>query len=184
MRTGWVALVALAACGDDPKPIEPTANLAREIVDTKLSFDVTAKTGTAAITFAPSTEPGASLEVGDLSIDPLAIGGEYLASAQTGAQLDLALPASTEAITVDVSFRYNFHEGFEGASSKGFTLFWPYYCGNLFPCHSQPADGTTFSLDLAGIADGKTAVFPPSIESEAPSYQIAWSIGDYTQLDL
>jgi len=184
MRSILVAAVLVAACGDDPAPLEPTANLAREIIDTKLSFDVTAKRGTASITFSPSTEPGASLEVGDLGIDPVTMAGEYVVSAQTGAQLDLALPASKEPLTVDIPFGYNFHEGFQGASSKGFTLIWPYYCGNLFPCHSQPADGTTFSLDLAGVADGQTAVFPPAIESEAPSYQIAWSIGAYTELDL
>jgi aminopeptidase N len=183
-RCFLLAIVLVSACGDDPKPIDPTANLAREIVDTKLAFDVTAKTGTASITFAASTEPGASLEVGDLSVDPLAMDGEYLASAQTGAQLDLALPASTEPLTVDVTFRYTNHDNFQGASSKGFTLIWPYYCGNLFPCHSQPADGTTFSLDITGVPDGKTAIFPDTIASESPSYQIAWSVDAYTQMDL
>ena len=37
------------------------------------------------------------------------------------------------------------------------------------PCHSQPADGTTFSLELDGVPAGKTAIYPASIEAEAPS---------------
>ena len=42
----------------------------------------------------------------------------------------------------------------------GSTVIWPYFCGNLFPCHSQPADGTTFTLDARRRAGGKTAVYP------------------------
>jgi aminopeptidase N len=76
------------------------------------------------------------------------------------------------------------HEGFTGVSMNGYTLTWPYYCSNVFPCHSAPADGTTFSLALANVPDGKTAVYPATIPAAAPAYQAAWSIDDYTQLDL
>src|SRR6185436_12400775 len=77
MRT-LAAILAIAACGaacgggDDSSPMPdapdappvPVANPARGISETKLAFDVTALSGTATITFEPSTDPGATLEVG------------------------------------------------------------------------------------------------------------------------
>jgi hypothetical protein len=158
-------------------PIDPVANLAREIVDTQLTFDVAAKTATAKIQLAPSKTPGASLEIGDLMIDTVSV-----PFADTGAQLDLGLPPSDKALAVDITFHYAAHEMFDGASAKGFTLVWPYFCGNLFPCHSDPSDGTTFTLDVQGATG--TAVFPASIPSEAPAYQVAWAIGAYTEIEL
>lgn len=192
MRT-WL-LLALACCGGGssalqpdaatPGPLEPTANLAREIVDTQLHVDVTALAGTATIRFGASELPGASLEVGDLTIDTVTRGGTALAFAVTGTQLDLALPASDQPLAIEVSYHYKLHEKFDGASTKGFTFLWPYYCGNLFPCHSTPSDGATFALDLAGVPAGKTAIYPPAIAKDAPSYQVAWAIGDYTEIPL
>lgn len=185
----WL-LLALAACGDsktstpDAGPLVPTPNAAREIVDTQLRVDVTAQAGTATITFGPSQMPGGSLEVGDLTIERITSGGSELAFAVTGKQLDLALPPSAQPLAVDIEYRYALHEQFDGVSAKGFTFLWPYYCGNVFPCHSEPADGTTFTLELAGVPNGATAVYPTTISSEAPSYQIAWAVGAYTQVDL
>lgn len=190
MRT--LLLVALAACGGSPSPapdapavVPPTANPARDIVDTQLAFDVTALTGTATITFAASDMPGASLEVGDLTIESVRLEGADLAYAPGIAvrTIDLALPASDAAVAVEIAFRYKHQTGSKGASASGYTLLWPYYCGNLFPCHSRPADGTTFQLELAGVPEGKTALYPAMV-AEAPSYQIAWTIDAYTELPL
>jgi hypothetical protein len=152
-----VVVALLAACGDGGHsmpdaagPTPPTANPAREVVDTKLSFDVTAKTATATVTFGPSTTPGATVEVGDLMFDSVQVGGADVMTATTAATtttratMDLGLPASDAPIAVDFTYHWAFHEGFTGASAGGYTLIWPYYCGNLFPCHSLPADGTTF----------------------------------------
>jgi aminopeptidase N len=185
-------ILVLAACGGSSAtpdaavdaPLLPTPNAAREIVDTKLAFDVTALTGAATITFGPSGDPGGSLEIGDLAIDSVTAGGADVAFTATAAKLDLALAASDQAIPVDIAYHYRSHEMFQGASTGGYTLIWPYFCGNLFPCHSQPDDGTTFTLDITGVPAGKTAVFPPSIPGEAPSYQVAWSIDDYAELAL
>jgi aminopeptidase N len=189
-------LGAGAACGDDPAlppdapgPIEPTANPAREILDTKLAFDVTALTGTASITFAASDSPGATLETGDLVIERVEMNGTELAHAagpgtgMTASTLDLALPPSDVPLVVDIAFRYKHHTGFQGAHPNGYTLLWPYYCGNLFPCHSRPDDGLTMSLELTGVPADKVAVYPTTL-SEAPSYQLAWSIDAYTETTL
>ncbi len=184
-------LVILAACGSsgstpmpDAGPTPPTANPAREVIDTKLAFDVTAKTATASITLGGSDQPGATLEVGDLMIDSVQVAGTDLPYMVAMSKMDLGLPAGTDPVTVDIAYHWSFHEGFTGASASGYTLIWPYYCGNLFPCHSEPADGTTFSLSLTGVPAGKVAVYPTTIPSQAPSYQIAWSMDSYTELPV
>lgn len=194
LMRAWLLLVLVACSGGESDkgplpdaatgPIEPTANLAREIVDTRLGVDVAAFTGSVTVTFGASAMPGASLEVGDLMIESVMRDGAALPFAVTGKQLDLGLPASDAPIAVVIAYRYKLHEKFDGASTKGFTFLWPYYCGNLFPCHSQPSDGATFTLDVAGVPAGKTAVFAPAIPKDAPAYQVAWAIGDYTQVDL
>jgi aminopeptidase N len=181
----------LAACGGTrpaappapPAPLAPTANPAREIASTALSVDVAALTGTASITFAGSRAPGATLEVGDLAIERVTLGGAELAYTVADGRLSLALPPGDAPTTVAIRYRWR-HHPFEGSDPGGFTYVWPYFCGNLFPCHSAPSDGTTFSLALSGVPTGKTAVFPASIPAEAPAYQIAWSIDDYVELAL
>lgn len=187
----------VAACGGDSSstpdapgdaPVAPTANAAREILDTRLAFDVTAKTGTATVTFGPSADAGATVEVGDLVIDRVQLDGADLAYAprtvpgMTMHVLDLALPASDAPATVTFAVQYKDHRD-AGVAPVGYTLIWPYYCGNLFPCHSDPADGTTLSLALTGVPADKVAVYPTMV-SEAPSYQIAWSVDAYTELPL
>jgi aminopeptidase N len=200
MRFAALMVVTFGACGgstpspDAPAPLVPTANWAREIVDTKLSFDIAATTATARVTFGPSEMPGATLEVGELTLASVMVGGEPLdyrmnaedlaAKNASGATIDLALAPSDDPIEVTIAYTYKAHAGgFTGATVKGYTLIWPYYCGNLFPCHSAPDDGTPFSLELANVPDGKTAVYPATL-AEAPSYQIAWSIEQYTEMPL
>ena len=186
------ALLLVAACGGDDtmtmpdapaQPPVPVANAARGIAHTKLAFDVTAMSGTATITFEGSADPGATLEVGDLVIDAVSVPFQANAATRT---IDLGLAAadaSEPAQTVDIAFHYKVHAGFEGVSSAGYTFLWPYFCGNLFPCHSQPRDGMGMTLALSGVPAGKTAVYAPEI-TEAPSYQLAWSIDEYTELPL
>ncbi len=166
-------------------PIVPTANAARDIADTRLAFDVAAMSGTASITLAASSTPGATLEVGDLTLDSVRSGGVDLAYATDVAAktINLALASSDLPVAVDIAFRFKNHTGFQGASADGYTFLWPYFCGNLFPCHSQPRDGMTLSLSLTGIPAGKTAIYVPAI-SQAPAYQLAWSIDNYTELPL
>lgn len=180
-----LASTLTAACGDDgggtpDAGVQPVPNTVREIIDTKLSFDVTAMTGMATITFGASAMDGASLEVGDLMIDSVSVPHTVDAAAK---QMDLGLPASSQQLSVDVGFHYTNKTAFNGASPVGYTLLWPYHCGNLFPCHSNPADGTSFSLALSGVPAGESAVYPESV-TEAPSYQIAWSVDAYTELPL
>lgn len=72
----------------------------------------------------------------------------------------------------------------DGLLPGGSTVIWPYHCGNLFPCHSQPADGTRFELEIDGVPAGSTAVYPDAIETDAPPYMLAWAVGKYTRASL
>src|SRR5262245_32999795 len=104
MRTSVVAIVVVGCGGssnpvpDAPDvPVTPVANPARGIDHTALAFDVSARTGTAQLTFAASAEPGATLEVGDLAIAGVMLQGAELAHAPGSPgkpTIDLALPAS------------------------------------------------------------------------------------------
>src|SRR3569833_2958742 len=164
-----LSLCLLAACSSSPSPTPdaaqtpPTANADREVIDTGLVIDYAGMTGIATVTLGPSTSPGASLEAEGLS---------------------LGRAASDQPTPVVISYHWMDHEGFTGASAKGYTLDWPYYCGNIFPCHSQPSDGTTFSLELDNTPAGAQAIYPATSPAQAPAYQLAWASDSYTQLDL
>ncbi len=189
---GALAALLFAACGGrgpapdqpplPPRP-DPVANPAREIAGTALSLNAAELAGTATIRFATSAEPGATLEVGDLEIERVTMGGAELAYEVANGRMTLGLPASDAPSTVAIRYRWR-HHPFEGSDPGGFTYVWPYFCGNLFPCHSSPADGTTFSLELTGVPEDKAAVFPAAIPAEAPAYQLAWAIDDYVELAL
>ncbi|MEZ4401640.1 MAG: M1 family aminopeptidase [Kofleriaceae bacterium] len=184
---------SVAACGgDDVAPavdaavdaaiIPPTAALDRDVLTTSLAVDLASRTGTATIGFAAAAGPGASLEVGDLTITAVQVDGVDVPYAVTNRQLDLGVGPAPVTVTIGYGWRY--HNQGDGADSDGFTLTWPYYCGNLFPCHSLPADGSTFQLAITGVAQGQTAVYPPTIPADAAAYQLAWAVGPYQRQSL
>jgi hypothetical protein len=173
-----VLLIGCANQAEEDDPV-PTANEGREIIATALRFDVSARSGHASITFAGSSQQGASLEVGDLIIDSVSV-----PFAVTGRRMDLALPAAGAPGAVEIAFRYRLHDDFTGASPGGFTFLWPAHCSNLFPCHSAPSDGVSFTLAVSGLPAGQSAVYAGTIGPEAPAYQVAWAIGAYTEVPL
>jgi aminopeptidase N len=180
----------LAACGSnhaalDAALLPATANTAREVIDTGLVVDLSAMTTVATITFGAATDDGATLETEGLTIDSVTSNGAPILFASTdGMHTDFGLPGSTDQLAVVISYHWVDHEKFTGISAGGWTLDWPYYCGNVFPCHSQPSDGTTFSLQLQNVPAGKMAVYPTTIPNQAPAYQLAWTFDTYTQIDL
>ena len=180
-------ILAVAACdGSSPTPLVPTANPAREVVDTQLALDVTAHTGVATLALGASDTEGATLEIGDLTIDAVTDADQAdVAFSAHDAKLDLALAMGDASGPIAIAYHYNLHENFSGISKNGFSLVWPYFCGNMFPCHSAPADGTTFSaVSIAGVPSGDVAIVPASIPAEAPSYQVAFALGAYTELPV
>ena len=144
---------------DVPVAVDAFSGAALQAAGAVQPVDLAAMTTVATITFGASTDVGASLEIEGLTIDSVTSNGAPILSASADTkQLDLGLPASDQQLAVVISYHWKDHEGFTGISSGGWTLDWPYYCGNVFPCHSQPSDGTTFSLDLQNVPDGKMAV--------------------------
>jgi hypothetical protein len=164
----------------------PAEDSTRNILATRLAVDVTSREATAVIHIAPSLwSTGASFEIGDLAIASVRGSFGPLQYQIVDQRLDVGVPRSfLWPIEIRVAYQIQPHDGFDGMMSSGLTFTWPYYCGNLFPCHSAPSDGLRFELALTGVPDGQTAVYPPSIDVPSPSYQLAWAVGDFTYLDL
>jgi len=189
---GVAAAVLLAACGgggegSDAMPADagpPVEDWSHDVVTTALHFDVTSRAATATIGLAGPTASGsASFEVGDLAIAQVSGPDGPLDYQVTGSRMDVRLPPGpSPALTVD--YTYQVHGNYDGALASGLTFLWPYFCGNLFPCVSSPADGITFTIALDGVPDGQVAIAPAAVTAEAPSYMVAWAIGDYTRMDL
>ena len=156
----------------------------RDIVSTALDVNVMVQSATATIVVRASASLGASFEIGDLEITSVRDASGPLMFKVNGGQLDVGLPSSETDPRIEVDYRYLHHDKFEGVMSNGSTMLWPYYCGNMFPCKSNPADGLTFELSFSNVSAGQVAIFPTTIPADAPSYQIAWAIGDYEHTGL
>jgi peptidase M1-like protein len=158
----------------------------RNIIDTRLAVDVTSREATATIHLVPSLcSTGASFEIGDLAIESVRGPWGPLNHRVVGSRLDVGVPPGLLwPSEVTITYQIQPHENFDGLMSSGLTFTWPYYCGNLFPCHSSPDDGLRFELALSGIPAGSTAVYPATISMPSPSYQLAWAIGDFTYANL
>ena len=168
--------------GDRP---QAAADRTRDIVSTGIELDLAAERGTATLELVPSeTSTGLTLERGDLSITSVTgAGGGALNYDLEGDEVNIGLPFN--ATQVVIAYQFADHAAFDGWDpAAGLSFLWPTFCGNLFPCHSDPADGSTFTLAVTGLPDGATAVYPTSIPSEAPSYMPAIAVGVFTDVDL
>jgi len=196
-----LCLASFVACGPTSRPdggvddggadldsgvdagLPASADRSRDILTTSLQLDLASHQATAAISVASSTGPGASFEVGDLDITSVTSAGSPLNYAIDGGWLDVGLGSAASTLTVSYAFRD--HSNFDGwLATNDLTFLWPYFCGNLFPCHSAPSDGVRLSLAVTGVPAGKTAVYPTNIPGDAPSYMLAVAVGDYTYLQL
>ena len=168
----------------------PGEDWTRDILTTDLELDLTAHTGKATITLAASaTSKAASFEIGDLTINK--VSGELsplefaTKSGKIGAQLDIGVPSGASAAKIVIEYAFKPHTNFDGwMEQEQLTFTWPYFCGNLFPCKSDPADGVAFTLKVTGAAAGMTAVYPATIPADAPSYMPAIAVAQFTKLDL
>lgn len=163
---------------------EVTPNPAREVLFTRLEVDLGPRRATATVELAASERPGASLEVGDLEILAVSDGQRPLDSRRGQGWLHLALPATDRPARVVIEYLFNVQPRAEGEIAGGSTITWPYYCRNIFPCHSAPADGARFELHLAGVPVGQTAVYPRSLPFDGPAYMVAWAVGDLVHREL
>jgi aminopeptidase N len=163
--------------------VDPVPDTSRDILDTTLAIDVSAHTATASVTLAASPSTGASFEIGDLDIRSVRHGEADLTWVDRGTTLDVMVPSSTEPLVLTIEYAWHWHASSDGVSAAGYTVTWPYWCGNVFPCRSEPSDGTTFHLNVTGVEAGR-AIYPSEILAPAPPYMAAWIVGDYVDLEL
>lgn len=185
MRGAWL-VVLLSACAaeglvDDPANaawLDGKADAASAVNIKATSLDVDLSTTTAVATIELEKAGNVALESSGLTIKRVTdsrgnrrykvIDGKLLVSNVRGALV--------------IEYGFTEHTNADGLLPGGSTVVWPYFCGNLFPCHSAPADGTTFELNLDGATE--TAVYPASIDAESPPYMLAWAVGRYTKKPL
>lgn len=173
----------------DP-PVLPAAAVDwdRNLLAVDLELDLERLQGTAIISVEAAASEALSLEVGDLEVHEVRaeINGEQVSlnHAREAAALHIGFPRDAQGGAVEIRYAFSVKEDFSGYSPDGYTFLWPYFCGNLFPCKSQPGDGVVFDLRLVGIDPSNTAVFPPSIPNDSPSYAIAFALGEYDYIDL
>lgn len=168
--------------GPDEAEAEDTADApqTQDILNIALVVDIEALQGEATIDLMVDPSRVATLEVGDLVIGGVRGSGGPLPYTAADGIMEVTLPGSAAQEQIIVDYTFTVHDDFNGYMAGGMTLTWPYFCGNLFPCVSQPAEGMTFALELTGVPAGQVAVYPETIAFDAPAYQLAWAIGDYT----
>lgn len=188
MRIVPLALLLLCACPQpEPEP-EPEPNPAAEdwsgdLVHADLVFKLGSMTAVATIRL--DTESlAASLEAGGLEVEAVRSDAVALEFEQRSGRLDIGLPDHDGVAEVTIEYGLQVGDRFEGLMDQGTTLTWPYHCGNLFPCRSDPADGLTFGLEVEGASAGETTVAGSIGPGEAPAYQLGWATGEYTELEL
>ena len=146
---------------------------ATDVVSTKLGIDFQTKRGKATLTFAK--RGSVSLEAAGLTITNVRDGkGPKAYRLRSG-----RLIATDVVSPLQIEYGFAQHTNSDGLLAGGSTVLWPYFCGNLFPCNSRPADGTTFEVDITGVPSGKSVIYPHQITQPAPAYQFAFAVGDY-----
>ncbi|MBP9208067.1 MAG: peptidase M1 [Kofleriaceae bacterium] len=173
--------LADAAGGGVDAAIDARPAGAVDVTATALTLDLTTRTGTAIITLAERVD-ALDLDVGDLTILGVSGGLGDVPFTTAGGGLHVELPASESMITVNYTFAA--HSMFDGWDpGAGVTFLWPEFCGNLFPCRTDPADGSTFTMNVSGGGAG-TLVYPTSIPAQAPAYMPAIALGNFVTLEL
>lgn len=155
----------------------------RGIDHMQLFLDVGDFSAQATLTLDPVDGGGEtiSLEARGLDVvDVFDARGELLWEVRDGG-LHVELDGATQ-FTVDYIFEVQ--TASTGLSPAQSTVIWPTWCGNLFPCRSEPFDGMRFELIVTGYDDRDTAIYPEMLASDAPAYTLALAIGDYTCHDL
>jgi Peptidase family M1 domain len=189
MRADWLISlsIVLVGCASEPADAPDDEDwldgkgdgaTAVNIAATHLDIDIAAKTAVATIEL--ERNGNLSLEVGGLTITDVTDNRGH----RRYTLRDGKLRVSNVYAPLVIAYAFEQHTMADGLLPGGSTVVWPYFCGNLFPCHSQPSDGTTFSLALEGVPAGKQAIYPESIETDAPPYMIAWAIGSYARAEL
>jgi aminopeptidase N len=184
----WLLLANVLSSGcnsggsGESQSVLPDASIdwERDILLTSLDIDVESMTARADVVLAgSSSSSGASFEVGDLIITNVTLDGMQLRYTTELNRLDVGVPLSDESQTLSIEYSFNLHDNQNGVLENGVTFTWPYYCGNVFPCRSEPAEGSHYQVMISGIPSGSIGIYPQSVSADMPAYALAWAIGDY-----
>jgi aminopeptidase N len=183
MRARWLlGLLGVLGCagpgdaGDDAACLEGKCDDSTggvDVVSTKLEIDLASKTGRATIELARN---------GTISLDAQGLTITAVRDNRGNRRFtvrDGKLVVTSVYAPVVVDYTFALHTNADGLLPGGSTVVWPYFCGNLFPCHSAPADGQQFELAITGTPATMTTIAPSVIAADAPAYQIAWATGAY-----
>lgn len=192
------ALLALFAaffhCGSEPMTRDPvdedgserpdfSGDFGRDILDYGLIVDLEEMSGIATLTIAGAPSTGLSLEKGNMSIVSVSDSFGPLEFLDLGRELQIGVPKGGDTRTLDIEYEFTPQLNFDGwLAEPKLTFLWPSFCGSFFPCHSDPGDGATFSLEVSGT--DQLAIYPKEIGSEAPTYMPAIAIGDFEEVSL
>ena len=175
-----------AGAGTEEQP--PVRPAGQDILTTDLLLDMTTRRGQAEIVANPDPETGQFLlQTGRLELHTLRVNGAQQPLPSTDGLLWIQAENAATEIVVEVDYTFPARSlfTFDGwMPDVDITFIWPFYCANLFPCSTDLTDGVTFSLEVIGVPDGLTAIYPASTVSDAPSYMPAVAIGDYVHIDL
>ena len=191
-----VLFFALTACtgseDSDPGkiPPEPEAPQTQDIQTTDLDLNLAALTGTATLRVRPAAGM-VTLDVAGLTLSRVTVDGEdapldvVRGVLSVAADTDADADAETVTVVVDYSFKARTPLQFDGwMPNLGVTFLWPNYCSNLYPCNPALEDGVTFTMNVTGIDDGLTAIYPTSTHGDGPPYMAGVAVGAYTKMDL
>lgn len=166
----------------------PPADGLQDILTTDLQLDLAGLTGVATVVAWPdATTAEVSLDVSGLEVTALEVDGHRIAPVRRDGWLVTGVPSVDRPATLVVAYTFEARDNgaFDGwMPGLGVSFVWPYFCGNLYPCDPAMRDGVSFTMAVAGVEEGLTAVYPESTWSDAPSYMPAVSVGAYTRLDL
>ncbi|MES9828115.1 MAG: M1 family aminopeptidase [Candidatus Thiodiazotropha sp.] len=166
------------ANSDDLPPA--STDWTRDILHTSLSIDLQMMSGIADIVLSGSLlSTGASFEIGDLMIIDVFSKHDKLHFEMEQGRLDVGIPVSAGPQTITIEYYFSLHDDFDGILDSGVTFTWPYHCGNVFPCKSKPAEGSSYDLLIKGVPEEIVSIYPKRIETEVPAYMLAWAVGDY-----
>ncbi|MBN2381356.1 peptidase M1 [bacterium] len=186
---GYMMITGCSGDDDDdtPPPWNPPAaveNWQRDILSTTLAIDMSAFKASATISIGTADSTGCSFEAGGLGITSVRCAQGDLNYVIADGNLHVGIPQTEGPFELIIDYTFSYQDVSEGFMETGVTLIWPYFCGNLFPCHSEPVDGLRFNLTVNGYDAALQAVYPQAIPTDCPSYQIAWAIGQYSYLNL
>ena len=192
----YVPAVAFALTGcsgtedSDPGKVrpEPEAPQAQDIQTTDLDLNLGALTGTATLVVRPAAGM-VTLDVAGLTLSRVTVDGVDAPLNVVRGVLSVAADADAETVTgtvtvvVDYSFNARTPLQFDGwMPNLGVTFLWPNYCSNLFPCNPALEDGLTFTMNVTGVDDGLTAIYPTSTHGDGPPYMAGVAVGDAEQV--